>query len=42
MYEEFLKRMANSKISKDNILRISTILNWITNTSQLFKKTMTL
>jgi len=42
MHEELLKRVADGEISKDDVPRISTISNWITNTSRSFKKTMAL
>ena len=42
MHEELLKRVANGKITKDDVPKIPTIANWITNTSRSFKKTMVL
>ena len=42
MHEELLKRVADGEISKDDVPKISTISNWITNTSRSFKKTMAL
>lgn len=42
MHEELLKRVADGEISKDDVSKISTISNWITNTSRSFKKTMAL
>ena len=42
MHEELLKRAAEGEISKDDVPKVSTISNWITNTSRSFKKTMAL
>jgi len=42
MHEELLKRVADGEISKDDVPKISTISNWITNTTRSFKKTMAL
>ncbi|CAI2163669.1 19023_t:CDS:2, partial [Funneliformis geosporum] len=42
MHEELLKRIADGEISKDDVPKILTIANWITSTSQSFKKTMAL
>ncbi|RIB06476.1 hypothetical protein C2G38_2046756 [Gigaspora rosea] len=41
-HEELLKKVSEGEISKDDVLKISTIANWITSTSRTFKKTMPL
>ncbi|CAG8680823.1 1913_t:CDS:2 [Funneliformis caledonium] len=42
IHEELLKRVTDNEISKDNVLKVSIIANWIISISRSFKKTMIL
>ncbi|CAG8588291.1 2_t:CDS:2 [Ambispora leptoticha] len=42
MYKKLLRRVMLDKFSKEDLPKVSTITNWIMNTSQSFKKTMAL